>query len=76
MEARGVEPLSENRSAKLSPSAAGLLGFPSRSAGRQALRYGSRPVMTGAAASPRSRSPLSRRLYPGRGVPGKDGSLN
>ena len=75
VEARGVEPLSENRSAELSPSAADFLRFPSRNAKRQALRYGSRPVMTKAAASLRSRSPLSRRLYLSRGGLSKDGSL-
>lgn len=41
VEARGVEPLSENHLPQLSPSAVSLLGFPSHSADRQALCYGS-----------------------------------
>ena len=64
VEARGVEPLSENQSTVLSPSAAGLLRFPSHNAGRQALCYGSHPVMTGAVARPRSRSPLVDAFIP------------
>ena len=41
VEAWGVEPQSENPSAGFSPSAVGVLGFPSRGAIRQAPRYGS-----------------------------------
>ena len=41
VEAGGVEPPSENPLAGFSPSAVGALGFPSRGALRQALRYGS-----------------------------------
>ena len=42
VEARGVEPLSENHLPRLSPSAAFCLGFPSPDAKRQASGYGSR----------------------------------
>ena len=38
---RGVEPLSENLFIQLSPSEVCLLEFPSRNAGKQALRSGS-----------------------------------
>ena len=58
VEAAGIEPASENQSIQLSPSAAGLLGFPSRIAGRQAMRYGSHYAVTAGVAPRRSRSPL------------------
>ena len=41
VEAAGIEPASENHLIRLSPSAAILLGFPSRIAEWQAIRYGS-----------------------------------
>ena len=40
VEPRGIEPLSENPSSRLSPSAVYLLRFPSRSADKQAMRVG------------------------------------
>ena len=40
VEAGGIEPPSENTSTQVSPSAVCLLGFPSRIAGKQAMRYG------------------------------------
>ena len=40
VEAGGIEPPSENTSTQVSPSAVCLLGFPSRTAGKQAMRYG------------------------------------
>lgn len=64
VEARGIEPLSENHLPWLSPSAVHLLGFPSSCAGGQAYDFGSRPVMTGAAARPGSRSPLIDAFIP------------
>lgn len=64
VEARGIEPLSENPQLWLSPSAADFWGFPSPDAKRQASGYGSRMVMTGGAASSRSRSPLIDAFIP------------
>ena len=61
VEATRVELVSENHLPQLSPGAGCLLRFPSSSADRQALDYGSYPVMTEAAASLRSRSPLQTR---------------
>ena len=40
VEAGGIEPPSENTSTQVSPSAVCLLGFPSHSAGKQAMCYG------------------------------------
>ncbi len=40
VEPGGIEPPSENHLSQLSPSAAGLLGFPSPNADRQAFGYG------------------------------------
>ena len=64
VEAGGIEPPSENHLPQLSPSAADLLGFPSSAAERQAADYGSRLVMTKAAARLRSRSPLIDAFIP------------
>lgn len=64
VEAGGIEPPSENHLSQLSPSAADLLGFPSSAAERQAADYGSRFVMTEAAARFRSRSPLIDAFIP------------
>lgn len=41
VEPRGIEPLSENPSSRLSPGAECLLDLPRLSAGKQALRFGS-----------------------------------
>ena len=41
VEPRGIEPLSENPSSQLSPSAVCLLDLPHTSAGKQALALGS-----------------------------------
>lgn len=71
VEARGIEPLSENRSPWLSPSAECLLRFPSPDAGKQASGYSSCQVMTRAAALPRSRAPLIDALSPPAVLRGK-----
>lgn len=75
VEARGIEPLSENHLPRLSPSAADLLGFPSPDAERQASGYGSRLVHDGDSGTSPFTFTASSRLYPGRGIPGRDGSL-
>lgn len=59
MEATGVEPVSENHLPQLSPSAANYLGFPSLTADRQAVSYGSLYCMTQVKTLLRSRSPLN-----------------
>ena len=59
VEATGIEPVSENHSPQLSPSAACLLGFPSLAAVRQAASYGSLYCMTRAKTLSDSRSPLN-----------------
>ena len=41
VEVRGIEPLSEDSDILFSPSASYLLGFPRRTADRQAVRFGS-----------------------------------
>ena len=58
VEARGVEPLSENRSSQLSPGAGNLFSFPPQIAGCQAKSFSSFSVMTGRETKPGSRSPL------------------
>ena len=58
VEARGIEPLSENPSSQLSPSAGSYFEFPRRSGSCQPMRVGSPKVMTGKKALPGSRSPL------------------
>ena len=58
VEARGIEPLSENRSSQLSPGADNHLKFPLQVAGCQAKCIGSFKVMTGRETKPGSRSPL------------------
>ena len=75
VEARGIEPLSENHLIQLSPSAAGLLRFPSRIADRQAMRYGSHYGVTESVATLRSRSPLIDASLPTAVLRGKTGSL-
>ena len=76
VEAAGIEPASESHLIQLSPSAADLLGFPSRIADRQAMRYGSHYAVTKDVATLRSRSPLIRRLAPDRGASGRNGQPN
>ncbi len=68
VEATGIEPVSENLFTQLSPGGVALLGFPSPNAERQAVGYGSRQVMTSAAASTRSRSPLIDAPILSRGI--------
>ena len=75
VEARGIEPLSENHLIQLSPSAADLLRFPSRIADRQAMRYGSHYAVTSGVAPCRSRSPLIDASLPTAVLRGKTGSL-
>ena len=75
VEARGIEPLSENHLIQLSPSAADLLRFPSRSAERQAMRYGSHYAVTVGVATLRSRSPLIDAPLPVAVFRGRTGSL-
>ena len=75
VEARGIEPLSENHLIQLSPSAADLLGFPSRIADRQAMRYGSHYGVTSGVAPCRSRSPLIDASLPTAVLRGKTGGL-
>ncbi len=64
VESRGIEPLSENHLIRLSPSAVGLLRFPSRIADRQAIRYGSHYAMTESVAPLGSCSPLVDAFIP------------
>ena len=75
VEAAGIEPASENHLIQLSPSAADLLGFPSRIAERQAMRYGSHYGVTRGVAPPRSRSPLIDASLPTAVLRGKTGGL-
>ena len=75
VEAAGIEPASESHLIQLSPSAAGLLGFPSRIADRQAMRYGSHYAVTTGVAPYRSRSPLIDASLPTAVLRGKTGSL-
>ena len=75
VEARGIEPLSENHLIQLSPSAVRLLGFPSRIAGGQAMRYGSHYAVTEGVAPLRSRSPLIDAPLPVAVLRGRTGSL-
>ena len=75
MEARGIEPLSENHLIQLSPSAADLLRFPSRIADRQAMRYGSHYAVTSGVAPCRSRSPLFDAPHPAAVLRGRTGGL-
>ena len=75
VEARGIEPLSENHLIQLSPSAADLLRFPSRIADRQAMRYGSHYGVTSGVAPCRSRSPLIDASLPTAVLRGKTGGL-
>ena len=58
VEAARIELASENPSPRLSPSAVFRLRFPSSSAGKRAIDYGSRYFMTEKAALFRSRAPL------------------
>ena len=75
VEARGIEPLSENHLIQLSPSAADLLRFPSRIAERQAMRYGSHYGVTSGVAPCRSRSPLIDAPHPAAVLRGRTGGL-
>ena len=75
VEARGIEPLSENHLIQLSPSAAGLFRFPSCAAGRQATHYGSHYAVTGRVAPLRSRSPLIDAPLPVAVLRGRTGGL-
>ena len=75
VEAARVELASENHLIQLSPSAAVLLGFPSRIAERQAMRYGSHYGVTEGVATLRSRSPLIDASHPTAVLRGKTGSL-
>ena len=61
VEATRVELVSENHLPQLSPGADCLLRFPSSDADKQASDYGSCQVMTEAATSLCSRSPLHTR---------------
>ena len=76
VEARGIEPLSENHLIQLSPSAADLLGFPSRIAERQAMRYGSHYAVTEGVAPLCSRSPLIDAPLPVAVLRGRTGCIN
>ena len=76
VEARGIEPLSENHLIQLSPSAVRLLGVPSRIAGGQAMRYGSHYAVTGGVASPCSRSPLIGALFSAAVLRDRTGCIN
>ena len=58
VEARGVEPLSENQFLRFSPGADNRLEFPSADAGCQASVLVSSEIMTESEESPRSRSLL------------------
>ena len=64
VEARGVEPLSENHLSRLSPSAADPLDSPHRAPTDRLPVAVSALVMTGPAASPCSRSPLNHAPIP------------
>lgn len=75
VEARGIEPLSENHLPRLSPSAADRLRFPSTGAERQAPGYGSRLLHDRDGGASLCTFTAKSRLYPGRGIPGRDGSL-
>ena len=75
VEAAGIEPASENHLIQLSPSAADLLGFPSRIAERQAMRYGSHYAVTVGVAPLRSRSPLIDAPLPVAVLRGRTGGL-
>ena len=75
VEARGIEPLSENHLPRLSPSAADRLRFPSTGAERQAPGYGSRLLHDRDGGVSLCTFTAKSRLYPGRGIPGRDGSL-
>ena len=75
VEAAGIEPASENHLIQLSPSAADLLGFPSRTAERQAMRYGSHYAVTEGVAPLRSRSPLIDAPLPVAVFRGRTGGL-
>ena len=75
VEARGIEPLSENHLIQLSPSAADLLRVPSRIADRQAMRYGSHYAVTVGVAPRRSRSPLFDAPHPAAVLRGRTGGL-
>ena len=76
VEARGIEPQSENHLIQLSPSAVRLLGFPSRIAGGQAMRYGSHYAVTEGVASPCSRSPLIGALFSAAVLRDRTGCIN
>ena len=75
VEAARVELASENHLIQLSPSAADLLGFPSRIAERQAMRYGSHYAVTESVATFRSRSPLIDAPHPAAVLRGRTGGL-
>ncbi len=64
VEARGVEPLSENHLSRLSPSAADPLDSPHRAPTDRLPVAVSALVMTGPTASPCSRSPLNHAPIP------------
>ena len=75
VEAARVELASEHHLIQLSPSAADLLGFPSRIAERQAMRYGSHYAVTVGVAPHRSRSPLIDAPHPAAVLRGRTGGL-
>ena len=75
VEAAGIAPASESHLIQLSPSAADPLGFPSRIADGQAMRYGSHYAVTVGVAPRRSRSPLIDASLPAAVLRGKTGSL-
>ena len=76
VEARGVEPLSENHLPMLSTSVFCALGFPPRSAHRQAMRFGIPKIRDQRQGVLWFTFTAHRRLIPGRGAPGSDGRLN
>ena len=72
VEARGVEPLSENVSYKLSPGAVRLLKFPPKNGGEQPFSFGSFMIHSTGKAY-RTALATKSRPYPDRGTSGKDG---
>lgn len=76
VEARGVEPLSENHLPMLSTSVFCALGFPPRSAHRQAMRFGIPKIRDQRQGVLWFTFTAHRRLIPGRGAPRSDGRLN
>ncbi len=74
MEPRGIEPLSENPSSQLSPSAVCQLKFPRPTADKQAIGFGSLWYTNGYKTTRRRRSLLIRRQISARSKTELDGS--